>query len=333
MDLLAHAADDGSRLEPFTSNVTRDSFAFVHCRQMGASNGLTEAPFEGVVDPASPEGAPLALTAFQLGHRVLYHWQRLDADRPELATRLSTFLKTKRLYCSSPGAFNDPWDCRPHFNTELLQDRRELRKRADWAVDVCNRRKPMSPGDTARMHHTLLNDVPYATRLLVQMSEDLAPAINQRYRVYCLGPDPTNVLMWSHYSGDHRGICLEFSLRNEVTCCALECEYLAEFAMMGPYHMSEEEELRVLLAKSDVWSYEKEFRLVAQERSQAIRGADTLMTDDSFLQLPANALTAIIVGCQGDYNQVKNIVDASDPSVKVKRAVRVPNRYRLLVEE
>ena len=59
---------------------------------------------------------------------MLYHWQRLDADRPELATRLSTFLETKRLYCSSPGAFNDPWDCRPHFNTELLQDRLELLK-------------------------------------------------------------------------------------------------------------------------------------------------------------------------------------------------------------
>jgi hypothetical protein len=274
----------------------------------------------------------MARTAFQIGHRVLYHWQRFDSKDAELKRRLSTFLTTNKLYCSSPGAFNDPWDCRPHFNTALLQDKAELQRHASWAVDVCNRRQPMSAEDTARMHDTLLSDVPYATGLLVEMSEALAPVINQRYRVYCLGPDPTNVLMWSHYANDHRGICLEFGLRNDVMCCSLECEYLAEFPMMRPYEMTEEEHLRVLLAKSDVWSYEKEFRLVAQERTSATQGDGTLMTDDSYLQLPDGALTAVIVGCQGDYDAVKAIVDEAKATVVVRRAVRVPNRYALLIE-
>jgi hypothetical protein len=61
----------------------------------------------------------------------------------------------------------------------------------------------MSTEDTARMHATLLSDVPYATELLVKVSQELVLVINERYRVYCLGPDPTNVLMWSHYASDH----------------------------------------------------------------------------------------------------------------------------------
>src|SRR5580693_3833269 len=34
--------------------------------------------------------------------------------------------------------------------------------------------------------------------------------ITTRSGVYCLSPDPCNTLMWSHYSQNHRRICLEF---------------------------------------------------------------------------------------------------------------------------
>lgn len=275
----------------------------------------------------------MARTAWSLGHRVLYHWQRFEVDASRKhAERLAAFLRTGRLYCSSPGAFNDPWDCKPWFNTAVLQDAGERQRHADWAVEVCNRHQPMPADATERMRITLLSDPRRATQLLEQIAESLAPVINIRYRVYCLGPDPTNVLMWSHYAGEHRGICLEYSLRNMVTCSALKCEYVKEFPLLFPYDNDDGEELRTLLTKSEVWRYEDEFRLVAQERSQAIEHADTLITDDSFLQLPNGALTAIIVGCQGAYSEVKRIVEENAPNVMVKHAVRVPNRYELVIE-
>lgn len=110
----------------------------------------------------------------------------------------------------------------------------------------------------------------------------MASAIADKYRVYCLGPDPTNVLMWSHYAGDHKGICLEYDLANEVLCCALQCEYLEVFPLLRPYHVTEAEELQVLLAKSDVWRYESEFRLVAEERVHAAAMTDSLQTEGGF---------------------------------------------------
>jgi hypothetical protein len=45
----------------------------------------------------------MARTAFHLGHRVLYHWQRFDAKDAALKRRLMAFLATNKLYCSSPG--------------------------------------------------------------------------------------------------------------------------------------------------------------------------------------------------------------------------------------
>ena len=43
-------------------------------------------------------------------------------------------------------------------------------------------------------------------------------------------------------------------------------------------------------------------------------------------------MTAIIVGCQGAYDEVKRIVEENAPDLKVKRAVQIPNRYQILVE-
>lgn len=267
----------------------------------------------------------MADTAWVDGHRVLYHWQRFDESR------LVDVLSTWRIYCSSPNAFNDPWDCKPHFNSDVLADPDENIRHVEWAVDVCSRKAPMSAEAIERMRITLLTDRARASDLLNQISNALAPEINSRYRIYCLGPDVGNLLMWAHYADNHRGVCLEFGLRNYVLCGALKCQYLQEFPFMKIYNNSDEANLLTLLAKSDVWSYEREYRLVAQERSVAVKDADTLITDQSFLQLPPDALRSVIVGCQADYDNIQALVKRIAPQVKVKQAVRVPNRYQLAI--
>jgi hypothetical protein len=269
----------------------------------------------------------MAITAFQEGHRVLYHWQRLDD------TRLAQSLTNRTIYSSCPAAFNDPWDCKPYFNTEILTDPDENEKHVQWAVDLCRRRTTMSEKDIGHMKETLPTDRARAAALMVQMSEELAPQIAQRYRVYCLGPDVKNLLMWAHYADDHKGVCLEFSLRNDVMCSALKCEYLRKFPLMRAYARDDEDNLRMLLAKSEAWSHEREYRLIAQERAHAHAvGADTLVADNSLLKLPKGALMSVIVGCQGDYEKVTALVRATAPDVRVKRAVRVPNHYELRIE-
>ena len=138
--------------------------------------------------------------------------------------------------------------------------------------------------------------------------------------------------MWAHYADSHRGICLEFDLRNDVLCGALKCEYSAAFPMMRLWDNSEAAALLVLLSKSEVWGYEQEYRLVAQERAEAVEGADTLVTDQSFLQLPVGALRAVITGCQSDHERIRALVQEVAPNVAVRRAVREPNRFEVAIE-
>lgn len=241
-------------------------------------------------------------------------------------------MANRTVYCSKPGDFNDPWDCKPFFNTEILRDQAENERHIAWAVDICRRRASMSVSDIENMKSSLRNDLPKTIELIRDISISMAEAINQQYRVYCLGPDVGNLLMWSHYADRHKGVCLEFSLRNEVMCGALRCEYLEEFPIMRLHDPGEEQNLRILLAKANPWRYENEYRLVTQECSQA-GNTGTLLTDGGFLTLPEGALVSVIVGCQGDYDRVRGMVKTLAPNVKVKRAVRRPNQYALSIVE
>ena len=267
----------------------------------------------------------MAITARSEGHRFLYHWEKFCEKR------LSALLRDKRIYCSNPTSFNDPWDCKPHFNTEILNDSAERQKHAQWVIDVCQRKSPIPPEAQERMRQTFLHNPAAAAKLINQLSGEMASDIDERYRVYCLGTNPQNLLMWSHYADSHRGICLEFSLRNEIFCAALKCEYSSAYPIMKLHDNSDDTALLSLLAKSDVWSYEKEYRLIAQDESKAFPDSESLKSNGHFLKFTQGALVSVITGCQSDHQRIHDLVKSVDPTVAVKQATRVPNRFEISI--
>lgn len=262
----------------------------------------------------------------------LYHWQTFTRNSKDTVQWLADTLTNNTIYCPSPGRFNDPWDCKPHFNTAVLDDPAENEAHAQWAGELMRRTDPrLSDEELERRKAQLQTDRNFAAARIDEVSRWLAPRIAEQYRVYCLGTEPTNTLMWAHYADGHCGVCLEFSTRNDVICAALKCEYLDEFPMMKIHSNDESDNIRTLRFKARAWEYENEYRLIAQERARAV-GADTLMTDDHLLRLPEGALTSIIVGCQGSYDEVRALVQRIAPRVTVKRAVRIPNRFELKID-
>lgn len=92
------------------------------------------------------------------------------------------------------------------------------------------------------------------------------------------------------------------------------------------YHWEKfsEERLLTLLAKSDVWNYEKEYRLIVQEESKAFPDTESLKSNGNFLASPEGALMSVITGCQSDHARIHDLVKSVDPTVHVKQAIRVP---------
>jgi len=143
--------------------------------------------------------------------------------------------------------------------------------------------------------------------------------------------------MWSHYTNNHKGICLEFGLESQVFGSAMEVKYVSSYPKWLPHLMEESIRAQVLLTKSEDWRYEKEYRIIGLTEGLArplgpLTG-HPLAVRDGFLSLPLGALKAVIAGCEADYEEIKQIVASAALDLKVKRAVRSPSKYRLEITD
>lgn len=72
-----------------------------------------------------------------------------------------------------------------------------------------------------------------------------------------------NMLLWSHYAKDHKGICIGFYSNIDIFGVALKVRYTEEFPVITPPFDSGETILeKSFLTKARCWEYEKEWRVV-----------------------------------------------------------------------
>jgi Protein of unknown function (DUF2971) len=269
-------------------------------------------------------------TAAEQQVRSLYHYQAFDDP-----TRLAQILTTGSIYCSNPKAFNDPWDCRPYFSKMRLDDPVEYRRAVQWFVRVGRKHYPLLPEtEHARREQILLVDRARLEWMINQMTASMEQAAFSQYRVYCLSTHAAAPLMWSHYAASHRGLCLEFSVRNVIFCGALPVEYLDNYPELDLSNDDEDASLKTLLTKSSDWCYENEFRLIVAAPGYASPGV--LPTNDNFLTLPPGALRSVIMGClmpEKDREIVGSLARNASRAVGLSEAHRVPNHYALDIRE
>jgi hypothetical protein len=259
------------------------------------------------------------------GVRSLFHYCIFHGDR------FADVIERNRVYMSDTANFNDPWDCRPCFDFSQLGDPNYADRVIDWFYHAARKQTPHYSEEFHRARAVELRRNPDALRAAVIQASDMSAEIIKRYRVFCLTTHPTNILMWSHYAKNHSGICIEFSCHNFVFSGAFKVEYAQVYP---PYHVFDGADERVLLplvTKSSTWSYEDEYRLIAQERSAAF--SESLLTDGNYLALPAGSIRSIILGCStppGVEHEIATILAGLGQNIALRRLVRVANRYDLV---
>jgi hypothetical protein len=259
------------------------------------------------------------------GLNRLYHYEKF---MPEYLTDVLT---NQRVHCSDPMKLNDPWDCRPWFSSALIEDRERLEKLIAWIFSTV----PAPPDSEEQLSATkeqIRKDPEYRRRITEGLSRGFLELIPGRWKLYCLTPHADSTLMWSHYAENHRGICLEFSVDNDVFGTALEVRYLSSYPEWLPHSLAEGDPSDILLTKSDDWQYEHEYRVIcfAEGVARPIT-KHSLFIKDGFLGLPAGSLKAVITGCEAKHEEIAGLVENLAPHVNVKRAVRAPDRYRLQI--
>ncbi len=270
------------------------------------------------------------ITAASAGFPLLYRYQPFDHER------LSQLIGEHILYFSNPADFNDPWDCRPWFDLDQLADPDGLNRHIQWYETITRRHRPdISEDEICRRSQFFRSNPTLLRDKAIELTAELESAIHERYRVYCLGSSPDSELMWAHYAARHTGICLEFATRNALFCGALQVSYRQTYPLFDLTADEEEHNLAVLLTKSTSWSYEGEYRLIAQEKETA-NVPDTLVTNNHRLAMPEGALSAVIVGClapEATLETLRALVRQSRRQIAVKRAMRARNQYKLTIVE
>jgi hypothetical protein len=195
---------------------------------------------------------------------------------------LSSIICDSNLWLSSPQSFNDPFDMKWVYTVNRNPAKRRerlkgiLQNNPDLAQKTWKLRQ-------RQIDQLMLDPEGLETRVM-ESSVKHAGAVG----VCCLSQDPREILMWSHYADQHKGLVLQFdvSINPEVFLQAISVEYSADYPVVE-WTDPQENALKVgLLRKFKSWCYEQERRIIRPGRA------------NSLLPFKPSALTGIILGCR-----------------------------------
>lgn len=181
-------------------------------------------------------------------------------------------LKNGEIFFPNPTMFNDPFDC--SINETVCSTDKEFN-------DSLKRYK-FNDSD-------ILTIITKRNSGNLDFSKILEKNYKDSFRVYCLSRNYNNILMWSHYADEHKGICIGLKTTIFGNSLTLKCEdgfldrkitngnnYLPIFRVdynddkPEPYNlikMNKENIKPFFFRKSKCWSYEEEYRIVLYNNS------------------------------------------------------------------
>ncbi len=260
--------------------------------------------------------------------RFLYKFRASPRDsslaaKDEYIFRLRQIMVDSELWLSSPSDFNDPFDTAGRFEIKGSKAKRLAHIKA-----VVEKYAPegATPAAIQEAHDK-------AARLtdseILSMLRTSFESQRDSTGVICfVEGDPRDVLMWSHYAADHKGVCLQFEPARDLFTFAraVAVKYAHQYPVVNWLNGISEME-KILRRKHPRWKYEAERRII---QIGAARSA--------FNYNPV-ALTGLLFGCAADDTAIKATetvlaarAAAGLPDLKLYRAEKHKSRYELVVK-
>jgi len=210
-----------------------------------------------------------------------YKYRSLSCDSLEFTRKI---LFDNELWFPAPRTFNDPFDTWPTFTFDSTPDERaELYKRQykranpDWSNEKCS-------ALAQELAERPVID-PHTQEARDHMQRKHTDLVRNKIGVLCLCESPDNILMWSHYADEHRGICLKFDGYYEFFAQAQKVVYPPTRHPVNPFRDSPKQQMAAsVLHKYERWAYENEWRIVDYLQGPGAR------------PFPPNSLVGIIMG-------------------------------------
>ncbi|MCU6675100.1 DUF2971 domain-containing protein [Leclercia adecarboxylata] len=213
------------------------------------------------------------------------------------------FILNGSIRFTQPGGFNDPFE----LALEVFNPNIEPDKKLNLKFDINTKDRfidnfILEDG----FEHENCNDI---------FSRQLIQNLNEKIGILCLTRNFDSHLMWAHYADEYNGAVIEFNEEHEYFEGLFAVKYSQERPMIHINYFLENKTIPIadLCIKPEVWSYEKEWRLVKPlsycKKSKGKAKAFDIYTD----AIPLDAIKTITLGerCSLDtarktFHKVKN---------------------------
>lgn len=252
------------------------------------------------------------------------------------------------VFPSSPLYFNDPYDCEFCFQPEVLDCTIE---RTTY-IQLLERKFSLKQDEKNRLLYS--DNIERALDIVLQAHGERLSAswkdiilealsngmeeIRDAVRVVCLSEVFDSMLMWSHYAQNHTGYCLEydFSEADMFYKHLYPVVYTKDRYAVSKDEMSNgntEWIYRSTCRKADVWSYEKEWRIVTANYDK-IMAQKQQYTDRKYVLDLRNNVKAFYLGSKSSEEFREEIIRfGKTKRIPVYQMVLSHNSYELKAEK
>lgn len=219
-------------------------------------------------------------------------------------------LENNTMKFSSPKNFNDPFDCQIIPDTNNSQE--EI---ADFLRS--NNFNKLSESQIQK----LVKETTESPEKWKQTIEPTFEKIINSTGVCCFTPEENNLLMWSHYTNSHKGVCLKFNILKDLDffIYPFPMKYSDEYPIYN--HLKNRDTLvtDMVLTKSKIWEYEKEIRVIK-------------VNNVGFIKFNKDSLEEIVFGCnttEKEIEEIKDIATKNNYNIVFRKAIKKQKEFGL----
>lgn len=222
-------------------------------------------------------------------------------------------LLENKLYFSCANEFNDPFDC--SINLKMDGTRKQ------WSDATIKARTNVLGRNPTRQERKKIRYLFNVAKMSDknQMGENFTEILRRDMGVYCFSSCRDNILMWSHYANNHRGICLIFNY-NDLHAVR-KVNYEIDYPSVS--YFNDDEEKRVTaryFTKAENWAYENEYRIAIPNLA------------NKKVNFAPQVLKGVIIGCcmsKENVEELDLILKSRGTPIKLYRAEKKKQQFGL----
>ena len=217
-------------------------------------------------------------------------------------------VQNNEIFFSSAKKFNDPFDSTIPLRYDLGTDEQILNL---FIKLIRNENSTLTEDELKQLaRNEMTGDGVRGEPRIQKTIDNQREIIATKYGIFSASYRFDSILMWSHYSNLHKGLCVRFNCEKFKDFIEKECsqkdliivwdntDYKKEYPMLNPFELTDYDLImKSLLIKSKIWEYEKEIRFILFTHS------------NKTLILPDGIIDQIILGCKIAKNDKQKIID------------------------